>query len=69
MKKSLTSRSSRQEVFSKKSVLRNFTKLTGKHLRQALAQVLFCEFCKNSKNTFSYRTPPVAVSELGKLLT
>ena len=69
MKKSLTSRSSRQEVFSKKIVLRNFTKLTGEHLRQALAQVLSCEFCKNSKNTFSYRTPPVAVSELGKLLT
>ena len=23
----------------------------------------FCEFCKISKNTFSYRTPPVAASE------
>ena len=30
------SRSSRQEVFCKKDVLRNFTKFTGKHLRQSL---------------------------------
>ena len=29
-------RSSRQEVFCKKSVLGNFTKFTGKHLRQGL---------------------------------
>ena len=28
-------RSSRPEVFCKKSVLRNFTKFTGKHLRQS----------------------------------
>ena len=30
------SRSSRPEVFCKNGVLRNFTKLTGKHLRQSL---------------------------------
>ena len=29
-------RSSRQEVFCEKGVLRNFTKFTGKHLRQSL---------------------------------
>ena len=29
-------RSSRPEVFYKKGVLRNFTKFTGKHLRQSL---------------------------------
>ena len=26
-------------------------------------QVFSCEFCKTSKNTFSYRAPPVAASE------
>ena len=29
---------------------------------EALAQVFSCDFCEISKNTFSYRTPPVAVS-------
>ena len=29
---------------------------------ETLAQVLSCEFCEISKNTFSYRTPPVAAS-------
>ena len=41
-------RSSRPEVFCKKSVLRNFTKFTGKHLCQSL----FFEICEISKNTF-----------------
>ena len=36
----------------------NFTK------NKTLTQVFSCEFCKISKNTFSYRTPPVAASEL-----
>ena len=31
--------------------------------KETLPQVLSCEFCEISKNTFSYRTPPVAVSE------
>ena len=30
--------------------------------KETLAQVFSCEFCKISKNTFSYRTPPVAAS-------
>ena len=30
--------------------------------KKTLAQVFSCEFCKISKNTFSYRTPPVAAS-------
>ena len=78
-------RSSRPEVFCKKDVLRNFAKLTGKHLcqslflnkvagqrpateacnfvnKETLAQVFSCEFYKISKNTFSYRKPPVAAS-------
>ena len=25
--------------------------------------MFFCEFCEMSKNTFSYRTPPLAASE------
>ena len=29
-------------------------------LKKTLAQVLSCEFCKNSMNAFSYRTLPVA---------
>ena len=31
--------------------------------QEILAQVFSCEFCGISKNTFSYRTPPVAASE------
>ena len=30
---------------------------------ESLAQVFSCEFCEISKNTYSYRTPPVAASE------
>ena len=33
------------------------------YLKKSLAQVLSCEFCGISKNTFSYRTPLVAASE------
>ena len=40
-------RSSRSEVFCKRGALKNFTKLTGKHL------------CQN----LFYRAPPVAASE------
>ena len=58
-------RSSRPEVFRKKGVLRNFAKLTGKHMcqnlflskvadvikKETLTQVFSCEFCEISKNT------------------
>ena len=56
-------------MLGKNGVLKNFTKLTRKHLYQSLffnkveetlAQVFSCEFCESSKNTFFYRTPPVA---------
>ena len=30
--------------------------------KETLAQVFSCECCKISKNTFSYRAPPVAAS-------
>ena len=36
--------------------------------KETLAQVFSCEFCEISKNTFSYRTPLVAASEILKLL-
>ena len=32
--------------------------------KEAMAQVFSCEFCETFKNTFSYRTPPVAASEV-----
>ena len=61
-------------MFYKKGVLRSFTKFTGKHLcqslffnkvagfikKETLAQVFSCEFYEISKNTFFYRTSPVA---------
>ena len=37
-------------------------------LTKTLAQVFSCEFCEISKNTFSYRTPPVAASATGTYL-
>ena len=54
-------------MFCEKGVLRNFAKLTGKHLcqslfiiKETLAQMFSCEFCEISKNIFFYRTPHVA---------
>ena len=67
-------RSSRQEVFCRKDILKNFTKLTGKRLRQSLwllagfikretpTKVFSCEFYEISKNIFSCRTLPVTAS-------
>ena len=34
-------------------------------LKKRLVQVLSCQICQISKNTFSYRTPPMAVSDTG----
>ena len=65
-------RSSRTEVFCRKGVLKHlcqslfFNKVAGLRpatlLKKRLAQVFSCEFCEISKNSFSYRTPPVAAS-------
>ena len=45
-----------------------FNKVTGwgkkEKKKEALAQVFSCDFGKNSKKTFSYRTPPVAASDV-----
>ena len=67
-------------MFCIKSVLRNFSKFTGKHLcprlffnkvadlvcnfikKESVAQVLSCEFCEISKNTFFYRAHSVVAS-------
>ena len=68
-----THRSCRPGFFCTTSVLKNFAKLAGKHLcqillawkfikKETLAQVFSCEFCEISKNTLSYRTPPLAAS-------
>ena len=62
----------------KKGVLKNFSKFKGKHLCQSLvfnkveacnfikketmAQVFFCEFCKNFKNTFFSKNTAVSAS-------
>ena len=43
-----------------------FNKVTGQAYsfikKEILAQVFSCEFCEISKNTYFYRTPPVAAS-------
>ena len=54
-------RSSRPDVFCEKSVFRNF-EVSFLTMLQAEGQVFPCEFRKISKNTFSYRIPPVAAS-------
>ena len=64
-----TFRSSHPDVLCKKAALKNSAKFTGKHLcnfikKETLAQVFSCEFCKNFKNIFFYRTPPVPASEI-----
>ena len=55
----LTYRSSRLEsLFCQKGVLRNSIE------KETLALLFSCKFWEISKNTFLYRTPPVAASEL-----
>ena len=59
--------SSRPDVFCEKAQAQACNVIK----KETLAQVFSCEFCKISKNTYSYRTPPVAASGvfLQKLLT
>ena len=49
----------KESLFNKVAGLRSATLLKK---RLTLAQVFPCEFCEIYKNTFSYRTPPVAAS-------
>ena len=63
-------RNSHWSCSMKKGVLENLAKFTGKQLCESLffnkvaggtlAQLFSCEFCQIFKNTFFYRTPPVA---------
>ena len=48
--------SSHPEMLCKKGFLRNFPNFK----KETLTQVFSCEFCEICKNTFSYRTLPVA---------
>ena len=45
------------QTYSVKKAACNFIK------KETLAQVFSCEFCENSKNTYFYRTHPVAAPE------
>ena len=40
-------------------------KVAGLIEKDTLAQVISCEFCQISKNTFSCRTPPMDASDTG----
>ena len=68
MKRKRHIRSSRPEVLSKKVLLeisQNSQEITCARLKkEALAQVFSCEFYEISKDTFSYRTPLVAASNI-----
>ena len=73
-------RSCHPNGFCKKALFKNFAKITGKNLCEnpyfnkvqasnvikieTLELVFSCEFCKISKNAFSYRKPLVAASEV-----
>ena len=65
--------SCRLEVFCKRGVLKNFAKFTRKTSlpefikKETQAQVFYYEFCEDFKNTFFYRTPPVAASDTWQL--
>ena len=48
--------SNKDEWFQKVAEACDFIK------KETLAQVFPCEFCKISRNSFSYRTPPMAAS-------
>ena len=51
-------------MFCRKGVLRNFTKVTVKHLCQSISLIkLQTATCEISNKTFFYRTPPVAASD------
>ena len=52
------SQNSQENTCARVSFLINFI------IKEILTQVFSCEFCEISKNTFSYRAPPVTASEL-----
>ena len=56
-------RSSRPELFCKKSILKNFTKFTD----VTSGTEVSCEFCEILKRTFFRKTPPVAASGIAPI--
>ena len=58
-------RSSRSQMFFQMGVFKNLAIFKGKkglqlYLKRDSTQVFSCEYCEIFKNTFFYRTPPVA---------
>ena len=56
------SQNSPEKIFGRVSFLKFQTSACSFIKKEALAQVFFCEFCEIFKDTFFYRTPPVAAS-------
>ena len=56
------SQNSQENIHARVSFLINFTK------KETLAQLFSCVFCEISKDTFSYRIPPMAASGGDKFL-
>ena len=58
-----TSQHSQENICARVSILIKLQPQASNFIKiESLVEVLSCEFCKISKNTFSYRTPLVAVS-------
>ena len=61
------SQNSQENIFARVSFLIKLKASADNFIKKGtLAQVLSCEFCEISKNTFSYKTPPVTAS--GKMM-
>ena len=58
------SQNSRKNTCARVSFLIKLSQACNFIKKETLAQVFFCEFCEISENTFSYKTPPVAASEV-----
>ena len=57
------SQNSQESTLARDTFLMKLQKTCNFINRESLAQVFSCEFCEISKNTFFYRTPPVAASD------
>ena len=65
-----TSQNSQENTFARVSFLIELQASTYNFIKkETLTQVFSCEFCKISKNTFSYRTASVAASGIYILFT
>ena len=57
------SQNSQESTLARDTFLMKLQKACNFINKESLAQVFSCEFCEISKNTFFYRTPPVAASD------